>query len=300
MHESSRAGGEDEAPREDVTAKDRTAGDRAAGGGGPADGGAGSGSREDRSPEGGAPREASPEDAATGAAPARDALTGDALTKDAPAEDTPRGGAPGGGTPARSAPAEEPAADAPAPARARRAPERSQAEQDEIFAALIAQFDDPVDLNNPDWPEVEDRRAKRELKGGFKDGTGLPAGDGTGPDDLSDLAPRPRPRPSGPVVPAAGAGPRDFELVEETDEDHFVPPEPPPLPSADTTAKFAWLAVLGGPALLLFDAVVWREVSGWPAWVGVTAFLGGFVTLVVRMKERDEDEPEDPHGGAVV
>jgi hypothetical protein len=32
----------------------------------------------------------------------------------------------------------------------------------------------------------------------------------------------------------------------------------------------------------------------------VGAFLGGFVTLVVRMKERDEDEPEDPHGGAVV
>ncbi len=66
------------------------------------------------------------------------------------------------------------------------------------------------------------------------------------------------------------------------------------------TAKFAWLAVLGGPALLLVDAVVWREISGWPAWVGITAFLGGFVTLVARMKDRDEDEPEDPDHGAVV
>ncbi|WP_371482122.1 hypothetical protein [Kitasatospora sp. NBC_00315] len=169
---------------------------------------------------------------------------------------------------------------------ARRVPERSQAEQDEIFAALIAQFDDPVDLNDPDWPEIENLRARGESKGDFKGG-GFRGGA-----DVSDLAPQPRPRPP--------AGPRDFEVAEDPDEGHFVPPEPPPLPEADATAKFAWLAVLGGPALLLFDAVVWQEVAGWPAWVGVTAFLGGFVTLVVRMKERDEDEPPDPHGGAVV
>lgn len=193
-------------------------------------------------------------------------------------------------------------ADAPAPveSRPRRStPERSQAEQDAIFAALVAQFDDPVDLTNPNWPEVENLRAQNELKGGFKDGTGPKPGQDAG-DDLSDLAPQPRSRSGRPVLPAAGPGPRDFELAEETDEGHFVPPEPPPLPAADVTAKFAWLAVLGGPALLLIDAVVWREISGWPAWVGVTAFLGGFVTLVARMKDRDEDEPEDPDHGAVV
>ncbi len=95
-------------------------------------------------------------------------------------------------------------------------------------------------------------------------------------------------------------GPRDYEAAEDPDEGHFVPPEPPPLPEGDVTSRFAWLAVLGGPALLLFDAVFWQEVAGWPAWVGVTAFLGGFVTLVVRMKDHDEDEPPDPHGGAVV
>ncbi|WP_441246520.1 hypothetical protein [Kitasatospora sp. McL0602] len=154
----------------------------------------------------------------------------------------------------------------------------SQAEQDAIFAALVAQFDDPVDLNNPEWPEIENLRARTERPE---------------PGDHADLAPQPRPRPATP-------GPRDYEPAEDADEGHFVPPEPPPLPPADTTAKFAWLAVLGGPALLLFDALFWREVSGWPAWVGVSAFLGGFVTLVVRMKDHDEDEPPDPHGGAVV
>ncbi|GAA0656800.1 hypothetical protein GCM10010193_04240 [Kitasatospora atroaurantiaca] len=173
---------------------------------------------------------------------------------------------------AKSEPAGEP--DAPV----RRPKAGSQAEQDAIFAALVAQFDDPVDLNNPEWPEIENLRAR---------------------DDLADLAPQPRPRPAEPS-PGLARGPRDYEAAEDPDEGHFVPPEPPPLPEADTTTKFAWLAVLGGPALLLFDSVVWREVAGWPAWVGVSAFLGGFVTLVARMKNHDEDEPEDPNGGAVV
>ncbi|MER5865615.1 hypothetical protein [Kitasatospora sp. NPDC002040] len=167
------------------------------------------------------------------------------------------------------------ASDAPA----RRPVGGTQAEQDAIFAALVAQFDDPVDLNNPEWPEIENIRAKEVRR---EPGN-----------ELNDLAPQPRPRP-------ANSDPRAYVAAEDPDEGHFVPPEPPPLPPMDTTAKFAWLAVLGGPALLLFDVLVWREVSGWPAWVGVSAFLGGFVTLVVRMKDRDPDEPEDPHGGAVV
>ncbi|MFI2611148.1 hypothetical protein [Kitasatospora sp. NPDC018619] len=224
----------------------------------------------------------------------------DGATKDGGTDAAAAGGAPADrtGTEGAAAPLPgEPAAEAAELRPPRRTPERSQAEQDAIFAALVAQFDDPVDLNNPDWPEVENLRAQNELKGGLKEGG---AGGRDDRDDLSDLAPRPRPRSGRPVMPAGGAGPRDFELAEETDEGHFVPPEPPPLPAADVTAKFAWLAVLGGPALLLVDAVVWREISGWPAWVGITAFLGGFVTLVARMKDRDEDEPEDPDHGAVV
>ncbi|MFJ9440692.1 hypothetical protein ACIRRH_02340 [Kitasatospora sp. NPDC101235] len=232
--------------------------------------------------------------------PREDGATKDGGTNAAAPGGTPtdRTGTDGAATPppVKDATGDATGPQAPAERRPRRAPERSQAEQDEIFAALVAQFDDPVDLNNPNWPEVENLRAQNELKGGYKDGSG-----GRGEqDDLSDLAPKPRPRSGRPVMPAGGAGPRDFELAEETDEGHYVPPEPPPLPAADVTAKFAWLAVLGGPALLLVDAVVWREISGWPAWVGITAFLGGFVTLVARMKDRDEDEPEDPDHGAVV
>ncbi|MFD8750897.1 hypothetical protein ACFV0O_07935 [Kitasatospora sp. NPDC059577] len=261
VHESSTAGGGDETPREDGATKD----------GGARDGATQDGGAKDAAAPGGAPTDRTGAEGAAAPAPAP-------TPAPAPAKDT-AGDSAGPGVPAGP----------------RRAPERSQAEQDEIFAALVAQFDDPVDLNNPNWPEVENLRAQNGFKGGYKDGPG--AG---GQGDLADLAPQPRPRSGRPVMPAAGSGPRDFELDEETDEGHFVPPEPPPLPEADVTAKFAWLAVLGGPALLLVDAVVWREISGWPAWVGVTAFLGGFVTLVARMRDRDEDEPEDPDHGAVV
>ncbi|MFJ5924103.1 hypothetical protein ACIQF6_16050 [Kitasatospora sp. NPDC092948] len=179
--------------------------------------------------------------------------------------------------PKAAEPAEE-AAPEPAPWRPAAG---SQAEQDAIFAELVGRFDEPVDAAEHDWPEAENVRERPRRPGAP-----------TGPTGLGDFAPRPVPRPV--------EGPRDYTVAEDEEEGHFVPPEPPPLPAADTTAKFAWLAVLGGPALLLFDAVVWREVSGWPAWVGVIAFLGGFGTLVSRMKDRDDDEPEDPNGGAVV
>ncbi|MFD0347099.1 hypothetical protein ACFQ0M_15785 [Kitasatospora aburaviensis] len=207
MHESSTAGGEDEAPREDAQdtkAQDTKAQDtRAAGAAGAGPAGADAGRADlDKADRGRADLDgAEPGGSGTGA---------------------PGAGKADGGAPAAAGRAQG----AAEPPRVRRAPERSQAEQDEIFAALVAQFDDPVDLNNPDWPEIEDLRARGELKGGFKDGS-RPR---TDPDDLSDLAPQPRPRSGRPVMPAAGSGPRDFELAAETDEEHFVPPEPPPLP----------------------------------------------------------------------
>ncbi|MGI5425260.1 hypothetical protein [Streptomyces sp. CA-179760] len=110
----------------------------------------------------------------------------------------------------------------------------------------------------------------------------------------------------GSVSFAPGVGPRDYSAPEpaeddfdEDDEGHFVPPEPPPLPAADATAKFAWLGVLGGPVLLLLAVVLGWEMTWWLATAGIGGFLGGFATLVMRMRTDDEDD-EDPGRGAVV
>ncbi|MDJ0383335.1 hypothetical protein [Streptomyces sp. G-G2] len=122
--------------------------------------------------------------------------------------------------------------------------------------------------------------------------------------------------PAGPPVlgssvvfaPGVGVGPRDHALPEPaadagagaSDEGHFVPPEPPPLPSGDTTSRFAWLAVVGGPVLLLLAVLFQWEMTWWLTALGVGGFLGGFGTLVARMTRGDDDEDDHPGRGAVV
>ncbi|MEU0336171.1 hypothetical protein [Streptomyces sp. NPDC006193] len=114
-------------------------------------------------------------------------------------------------------------------------------------------------------------------------------------------------RPLGASVSfAPGVGPRDHTAPEpseddfdEDDEGHFVPPEPPPLPSADTTARFAWLGVVGGPVLLLLAVLFGWDMTWWLATCAIGGFLGGFATLVARMRT-DDEEDDDPGRGAVV
>ncbi|MFD9815921.1 hypothetical protein [Streptomyces sp. NPDC059080] len=124
--------------------------------------------------------------------------------------------------------------------------------------------------------------------------------------------------PSGPAAPgtgspgsfvvyAPGVGPRDWSSAEpseadfdESDEGHFIPPEPPPLPQADVTTKFAWLAVLGGPLLLVLMVLFQQPVTWWITVLGIGGFLGGFATLIARMKGDDEDDGPTPGSGAVV
>ncbi|MFD4743106.1 hypothetical protein ACFWNQ_37855, partial [Streptomyces virginiae] len=92
-------------------------------------------------------------------------------------------------------------------------------------------------------------------------------------------------------APGVGmAGPRDHSPAEPKDDDltpaeegHFVPPEPE-LPPADTTSKFAWLAVVGGPVLLLLAVLLQWEMTWWLTTLGIGGFLGGFATLVARMQ----------------
>ncbi|WP_189930280.1 hypothetical protein [Streptomyces sulfonofaciens] len=126
--------------------------------------------------------------------------------------------------------------------------------------------------------------------------------DGTDP----GKPPRPGHPLGGSVAFAPGVGPRDYRPArpsggedEADDEGHFIPPEPPPLPAADTTARFGWLAVLGGPLLLLLSVLFGWQMTWWLATLGIGGFVGGFVTLVVRMNPGDEDD-DDPGRGAVV
>src|SRR5690606_40973657 len=92
---------------------------------------------------------------------------------------------------------------------------------------------------------------------------------------------------------------RDFHVtgVQTCALPIFVPPEPPPLPETDATTKFAWLGVLGGPLLLIFAILFQQELTWWMTTLGIGGFLGGFATLVARMRDGSDRSEERRVGG---
>ncbi|WP_445032295.1 hypothetical protein [Streptomyces sp. SAS_275] len=171
-----------------------------------------------------------------------------------------------------------------------------------------------LDPETNDGPDGGGRSGKRggTAADAQDDGDGSGAEDATAsPSDASTGEKPPAAKALGSSVafaPGVGGvgGPRDHTAPEpaegdfdEDDEGHFVPPEPPPLPAADTTAKFAWLGVLGGPTLLLLAVLLGWDMTWWLSTLGIGGFLGGFATLVTRM-QTDDDDPDDPGRGAVV
>jgi hypothetical protein len=94
-----------------------------------------------------------------------------------------------------------------------------------------------------------------------------------------------------PAVPAP--------LPPAGDDEHYVPPAPPPLPSLDPVSKGAWVALFGGPGYLLLAVLLGWVVPSWAGFCAVAAFVGGFATLVVRMGDRPPGD-SGPDDGAVV
>ncbi|GAA0618683.1 hypothetical protein GCM10009547_21340 [Sporichthya brevicatena] len=96
-------------------------------------------------------------------------------------------------------------------------------------------------------------------------------------------------------LPGGASTPEEPEPAEP--EEHYVPPPPPPLPRMDLQTKLSWLGVVGGPILLvLFTSLDWYPIEG-ATFLAIAAFVGGFASLVYRMKD---DGPDDGDNGAVV
>lgn len=186
-------------------------------------------------------------------------------------------------------------------------------DEDAAWAAIVAGYGEEP----PDPPGAKPFKSVEDLallESDTNDGTsgGTAAEEPKGEKEKKDDGPG-ADKPDKPAKPlgssvsfAPGVGPRDYSVPEPSEDDfdaddegHFVPPEPPPLPAADTTAKFAWLAVIGGPVLLLLAVVLGWDMTWWLATLGIGGFVGGFATLVMRMRTDDEDD-DDPGRGAVV
>ncbi|GHH01981.1 hypothetical protein [Streptomyces lanatus] len=181
-------------------------------------------------------------------------------------------------------------------------------DEDAAWAAIVAGYgDEPKDPpGSKPFKSIEDLALPETAVNGGTD-------DEPKAEKVEKAEPSEEPEEDRPAKPlgssiafAPGVGPRDYSVAEPAEEDfdaddegHFVPPEPPPLPAADATAKFAWLAVIGGPVLLLLAVLLSWDMTWWLATLGIGGFLGGFTTLVMRMKTDDEGD-DDPGRGAVV
>lgn len=180
-----------------------------------------------------------------------------------------------------------------------------------VWEELIASFHERVELAVPPWPAAEDLDDEDEPHGDPRTGRLPRPADaeqiesGVGDTSLADSGFAGANRAEsvmerGAVDDSVAVDPVFYgsaELDLSTDEEHFVPPPPLPLPELDTVQKLGWLGLIGGPVFLILSFALNWSVPGWSTALAAAAGAGGFVTLVARIQDRDDD---DPHGGAVV
>lgn len=152
------------------------------------------------------------------------------------------------------------------------------------------------------WREIVENYGERPAFGGGGGGAGSDTS-GLSPFDRSYLdALDERLRPPDDRVDRSARHPLDDpgeNLPDPTD--HFVPPEPPPIPRGTPARRLAWAGLLGSPVVLLL-AVFVHMLTGWVVptllTLGVAAaFVGGFVFLVATMPRDRGDGWDD---GAVL
>jgi len=87
-----------------------------------------------------------------------------------------------------------------------------------------------------------------------------------------------------------------LEAEYNSSDDHFTPPDPPPLPRLRPATAGAVLLILLGVALVAFPALLnlGQQVT---LVLGVMLIIGGAAVLVSRLRRSDED---DPGPGAVL
>jgi hypothetical protein len=132
----------------------------------------------------------------------------------------------------------------------------------------------------PQWPD--------DASDGASDGAGAPAG----VDEPAPAAPAPPQQPRSPAPPP--------EPAPAADDEHFVPPEPPPLPRLGPPALVGLALIVIG--LVLVVAPGWLGVAdpyGLP--LGLVGLAAGLGWLVLRLwpdpPDRSDDGDDD---GAVV
>lgn len=167
---------------------------------------------------------------------------------------------------------------------------------DAEWERIVASLRGPDSEGNSTWPEVENRSSSEPSNGTSDEASD----DQSHPDDTGrdPALPRSSRSEDEPVIIWRGSSEDiDAEIERAIPDEHFVPPDPPPLPRADAITWAAWLGVIGAPLLLLL-MTAFGVSSGFVVTAAVAAFLAGVAILISRM--RSHRDPFDPDDGAVV
>ena len=89
----------------------------------------------------------------------------------------------------------------------------------------------------------------------------------------------------------------ELESAYNSDDDHFTPPEPPPLPRLRPATVGAVLLMLAGMALIVFPTLLVIDTQLTMV-LGLMLLAAGAVTLVSRLRAHDDDL--DGPNGAVL
>lgn len=128
---------------------------------------------------------------------------------------------------------------------------------------------------------------------GLGDGGGLP---GSLIPILDLNAGRPRADQAPLDVPAelsSSGSSRDSDAPYAWLDEHFVPPEPEPLPRTDLRGALAWAGAVGGPAVFVVTTVAGRPPGPYLSFALMLAFLLGAGSLIWRLPPDGDDDPFD-------
>lgn len=182
-------------------------------------------------------------------------------------------------------------------------PSLATTSDDLTWAQIVAGFDQPVGhVVNP-WPANEDLDWSATSSTDKDDSDGDDSQDvrsGRTGDLRGWLAQRDATRSETPTEHRGNVDDTDLAARrrEDDDEDRFVPEPPPPLPKLEPFKQLAWVGLIGGPLLLLVSALFAVSLPGLLSALAIGGFVGGFITLISTMGDRDDDCDSD--NGAVV
>ncbi len=163
---------------------------------------------------------------------------------------------------------------------------------DDVWASVLASFDlpsyePPLSSTDSADTDAEDRSAEHPVP------RRVVRPERTNPAPVTSLDKAP---PDLTPLPAALPPPSGWDPLDLLDE-HFVPPQPPPVPRLRPTTRWALVAIVGGLALLVLPHVINSMPDGAAA-LGIFLMIGGFIALIVNM--RDDRGTDDDDNGAVV